>query len=347
MRNARRNGLLVILTLFVASWAIGLNWHYIGFDGEKFIDIPRGASSYSIARMLANAGVVESRWDFLAARVIERGRALQAGEYRFNKPATPLEVYSRIARGDVFYYDLVVPEGRNMFDIAATAEKLGVFSAASFLKAARDPALIRDLDPHAPTLEGYLCPGSYRLSHNATPAQLCRMMTQKFRAMWEGLVTNANVHDAITLASMVEREGKLESDRPLIAAVFANRLRIGMKLDCDPTTIYAALLADEYRGVHPPVRSGSRQPLQHLSARRIASGADRQSRAALDTRCLASRHDQGPVLRPAPRWFGRASVLGNKGRARTGRGKIPAWARAIAPSNGVSRRCSRSRSRRP
>jgi UPF0755 protein len=249
MRNARRTGLLVILTLFVASVVVGLKWQYMGFSGEKFIDIPRGASSYSIARMLAGAGVVESRWDFLAARVIERGRALQAGEYRFDKPATPLEVYGRIARGDVFYYDLVVPEGRNMFDIAASAEKLGVFSAASFLKAARDPALIRDLDPNAPTLEGYLCPGSYRLSHNATPAQLCRMMTQKFRKMWEGLVTNANVHNAITLASMVEREGKLESDRPLIAAVFTNRLRIGMKLDCDPTTIYAALLADAYRGV--------------------------------------------------------------------------------------------------
>ena len=98
-----------------------------------------------------NAGVVRSRWDFLLARIAGRGRVLQAGEYRFNRPASALDVYDRIARGDIFYYELVVPEGKNMFDIAAAAERLGLFPAADFLAAARNPQSIHDLDPQAPS----------------------------------------------------------------------------------------------------------------------------------------------------------------------------------------------------
>ncbi len=200
---------------------------------------------------LAAAGVVRSRWDFLLARVMERDRVLQAGEYRFDRAASPVDVFDRIARGDVFYYSLVAPEGRNMFDIAEIAGALGLFSADEFLAAARNPAAIRDLDPAAPSLEGYLFPDSYRLSRHATPDAVCRLMTGKFRAAWRDLTAgrpDANPHQVVTLASLVEREAKLPAERPLIAAVFANRLRIGMKLDCDPTTIYAAMLEHRYRG---------------------------------------------------------------------------------------------------
>jgi len=116
------------------------------------------------------------------------------------------------------------------------------------VKAAQDPTLIRDLDTKAPTLEGYLFPSTYRLGHRTGPAKLCRMMTDRFRAAWRGLNTDASVHETVTLASLVEKEGKLAEERPLIAAVFANRLRRGMKLECDPTTIYAAQLLGVYRG---------------------------------------------------------------------------------------------------
>jgi peptidoglycan lytic transglycosylase G len=222
---------------------------YQGFSGEKFIEIPRGTSTGGIATILADAGVVRSRWDFLGARILSAGRVLQAGEYKFNRAATPIEVYSRIAHGDVFYYELVVPEGKNMFDIGASIEQLGIFPAAQFVTAARDPSLIRDLDPHAPSLEGYLFPKTYKLSRHTTAERLCRTMTTSFRDVWNTLGSHASVHDTVTLASLVEKEGKLAEERPRIAAVFENRLRIGMKLDCDPTTIYAALLAGRYRGV--------------------------------------------------------------------------------------------------
>jgi len=221
---------------------------YQGFSGEVFVEFPRGTSTRELADMLARAGVVANRWDFLLARMLDRGRVLQAGEYRFAQAASPMAVCGRIARGDTFHYTLVVPEGKNIFEIAAAAEQLGLFPAAGFLTAARDPALIRDLDPLAPTLEGYLFPSTYFLSRHTTPEQLCRLMTGRFREAWRSLDRDAGVHQTITLASLVEKEGKLDGERPQIAAVFENRLRIGMKLDCDPTTIYAALLGDHYRG---------------------------------------------------------------------------------------------------
>jgi len=249
MRAFRAIGAAALLAILAGGFAVyRLNSPYRGFAGETFVDVPRGTPTGTIAEMLADAGVVRGRSDFLLARLAGRGPKLQAGEYRFERAASPLEVYARISRGDVFYYELVVPEGRNIFDIAASAEKLGLFPAGEFLAAAHDPRSIQDLDPRAPTLEGYLFPNTYRVGRHVSPENLCRMMTGKFREVWRGLHANADVHRTITLASLVEKEGKLEEERPLIAAVFANRLRIGMKLDCDPTTIYAALLLDRYRG---------------------------------------------------------------------------------------------------
>ncbi len=250
MRMLRRLGCLALVAAIAAgAIAVRLFLPYRGFGRDAFIDFPRGTTSQDMAERLAAAGVVRSKWDFLLVRMLEPGRRLQAGEYRFSMSATPFEVFDRIARGDIFYFTLVVPEGLNIFDIAQLAGHLGLFSAEAFLDTARNPAMIRDLDPRAPTLEGYLFPNTYKLSRHATPESACRMMTAKFREVWSSLNPGAaNVHDTVTLASMVEREAKLPQERPLIAAVFANRLRIGMKLDCDPTTIYAALLENRYRG---------------------------------------------------------------------------------------------------
>ena len=129
-----------------------------------------------------------------------------------------MEVVRRIARGDVFYYELVVPEGWNLFDIAAASEQIGLFPASKFLAAARNPASIRDLAPRAPTLEGYLFPDTYKLSRHTTPERLCGLMTGKFREAWRSLRTRADAHRTVTLASMVEKEGKLADERPRIAA---------------------------------------------------------------------------------------------------------------------------------
>ena len=241
---------VIVLLLLAAGgflgWQVFVPYH--GFAGERFVDIPHGTSTGGVAALLTKAGVVRGRVAFLAARVVGFGRVLQAGEYRFARPASAMEVFDRIARGDVFYVELAVPEGKNMFDIAGLVEQTGLIKGEQFLAAARDPAMIRDLDALSPTLEGYLFPDTYRLNHHSTAEKLCRSMTGKFREAWGGLKTSADLHRTVTLASMVEREGKVPQDRPLVAAVFKNRLRIGMELDCDPTAIYAAILEGRYRG---------------------------------------------------------------------------------------------------
>ncbi|HUI54968.1 MAG TPA: endolytic transglycosylase MltG [Bryobacteraceae bacterium] len=239
----------VILTALVTGFLFYRTMRpYQGFSGVAYADLPRGTSSGEMGARLAKAGVIRSRFDFVLARLANRGRVLQAGEYRFDHPASAIDVFRRIARGDIYYEELVVPEGKNMFDIGAAAEQLGLFKASDFLAAAADPAMIRDLDPQAPNLEGYLFPDTYRLSRHTTPEKLCRIMTDKFREAWRGLHVDTSMHDTVTLASLVEKESKVAEDRPRIAGVFENRLRIGMKLECDPTTIYAALLVGQYRG---------------------------------------------------------------------------------------------------
>jgi len=249
VKTLKRLSLLAVLLVIAAGYAFWqLTQPFAAFSEPVFVDFPKGTSSTGMARLLAGSGVISHEWTFLAARALHPGRKLQAGEYRFAEPASVLDVFNRIARGDVFYYTLAVPEGQNMFDIAADVEKLKVFSARDFLNAAHDASSIRDLDPAAPSLEGYLFPSSYQLSRHTSPQQLCQMMTSRFRAVWKELGAPNDAHATVTLASLVEREARVPADRPLIASVFHNRLKVGMKLDCDPTTIYAALLEGRYRG---------------------------------------------------------------------------------------------------
>jgi UPF0755 protein len=216
--------------------------------GEVFVEIERGAPSRTIAARLAEQGVVRYAWQYLGVRVLRWRTRVQAGEYRFSSPATPWAVFDRLARGDVHYYELAVPEGANQFDIAAAVEKLGLIPRADFLKAAADPALIRDLDPHARNLEGYLFPATYRLTRRTTAGELCRMMTGQFRRHWKQVRATRPVRELVTLASLVEKETGIAAERPLVASVYWNRLDRAMLLQCDPTVIYAALLEGRWRG---------------------------------------------------------------------------------------------------
>lgn len=248
----RRGRWLVLgCVALVSLWllASSVTSRYAGFQHEVFVDIPKGTSLRGVAARLAQAGVTPSRWQFLLVRALRPAARLKAGEYLFQKPASVWEVFDRIARGDIFYYELTVTEGHNIFDIAAALDRLDVLPGQKFLEAARDPSMIRDLDPQAPTLEGYLFPDTYRLARHTTPRQLCRLMTERFRKAWQQLgAPKVDVHATLTLASLVEKEARLKEDRPLIASVFLNRLRLRIPLQCDPTAIYAALLEDRYRG---------------------------------------------------------------------------------------------------
>lgn len=221
---------------------------YSGFAGEVLVDIPKGTTTRQMAALLESGGVIRKQWHFWLVRALRRQAALQAGEYLFSRPATVWEVYDRIARGDVHHYVVRVPEGSNMFEIAELIGRLKLFSPAEFLAAARDTSLIADLAPNAPTLEGYLFPATYSITRRTTARDLCRMMTGKFREVWRQIGAPGDVHSIVTLASLVEKETAVPAERGLIASVFRNRLQRGMRLQCDPTTIYAALLDGSYRG---------------------------------------------------------------------------------------------------
>lgn len=246
----------VIGLLAVAAGAyLSLNSAYQGFRTPVIVEFPKGTSTQAMAETLAEHGVVRYGWQFVLARALHPGRRLQAGEYRFATADTPSHILNRIARGDVFFYEVVVPEGSNMFDIAAILTRFDFLNPADFLRAARNPGLIHDLAPQAPTLEGYLFPATYRITRSTTAQQLCAMMTAQFRKEWRQLKTGgagnpqpAPVNATVTMASLVEKETGQPQERPVVASVYENRLRKGMTLDCDPTTIYAALLEQRYRG---------------------------------------------------------------------------------------------------
>jgi UPF0755 protein len=231
----------------------GLGWilfsRFSAYEGEAVVDIPPRTSTTKMAQALEQAGVIRSQWGFLLTRALRRGINLQAGEYQFTTPMSVWEVFSKIARGDVYYHELRVPEGSNIFDIAASIDKMGLMKAEEFLHASKDPSLIRDIAPTAPSLEGYLFPSTYRITRRTSATNVAREMTQNFRRVWDKIGRpDVDVNRVITLASLVEKETAIPAERPTVASVYQNRLKMAMRLDCDPTTIYAALLEGRFRG---------------------------------------------------------------------------------------------------
>ncbi len=246
--------LVVFFSILVAAAGVfgSLYIPYKGFGNETFLDFEKGTSTRKMAAELAKTGVIRYPWQFLAMRILRPNARLQAGEYRFAQPATVATVFDRIRRGDIFYHEVTVPEGSNMFDISSIAESSGLMTAADFLRATGDTKLIADLDPAAKNLEGYLFPSTYRITRRTSADQLVQLMISEFRKEWKKIAAAAepdrSLHEIVTLASLVEKETAVPAERPVVASVYMNRLRTGMKLDCDPTTIYAALLEDRYRG---------------------------------------------------------------------------------------------------
>lgn len=245
----------VVLLLLIAAGASVLilrsqlfDQKYAGFQKPVFVEIARGTSTRRIGDQLASAGVIRSSWQFVAMRLLRFGNTPQAGDYQFKSAATTAEVFDRIARGDVFFHELRVPEGSNIWDIAALVEEHQIVRSVDFLVAARNPRMILDLVPAANSLEGYLFPATYKFKRRVTAEEICRAMTSHFRNVWNEIGGDRNVREIVTIASMVEKEAKLPEERSLIAGVYFNRLDKGMRMDCDPTVIYAALLEDRYRG---------------------------------------------------------------------------------------------------
>ncbi|HUQ91881.1 MAG TPA: endolytic transglycosylase MltG [Bryobacteraceae bacterium] len=252
-RRIGKLGKLILLLLLGIGGGLALllplSAPYGEFGAEVLVDIPRGSGTLKIAELLADARVIRSPWYFTAVRAMRPRAALQAGEYRFSQPASVFGVFDRLARGDIFFYEVTIPEGSNLFDIGELLEEKRLIAAEDFRKTAMNPGLIRDLAPKAPSLEGFLFPATYRLTKHTTAVQLCENMTGRFRRAWKALNgPSKDVLRLVTLASLVEKETAVAEERPMVSSVFVNRLERGIKLDCDPTVIYAALREGRYRG---------------------------------------------------------------------------------------------------
>ena len=251
-RSSGAAGFLLGFFLLVCAAAGGVAWLLLVPYGPKtvtFVDLAPGSSTAGVGRRLEQAGVVRSGLAFALLRFLGHG-TLKAGEYRFDHPLPAVEVYRRIARGDVYTIALTVPEGANIFDIAARMQQAGLATRRQFLQAAvQQVGLISDLDPSARSLEGYLFPDTYRFAHGTTAAQMAAVMVRRFRAVARRLGLNHHVHRVVTLASLVVRETAVNSERPLVASVFVNRLAKNMPLMCDPSVIYGLELEGRWRGV--------------------------------------------------------------------------------------------------
>jgi UPF0755 protein len=248
-RSGAKKFLLAVFLLFL--FAAGAGWLVLtpyGPESETFVDLASGSSTFVIGRQLEQAGVVRSQFAFDLLRVCLRGK-LKAGEYRFDHPLPAMDVYERIARGEVYTVALVVPEGSNIFDIANRVDEAGLATRADFLSAAvQQVGLVTDLDPQARSLEGYLFPDTYRFARKAGAPQIVAAMVHRFRAIAAQLGVQKNVHQVVTIASLVEKETAVDADRPLVASVFDNRLEKNMPLETDPSVIYGLELAGQWRG---------------------------------------------------------------------------------------------------
>lgn len=253
--------LIVLLILVGAGVAGGLFYlraqqPYRGYAGsEQFVEIPPGASSFTIGERLVAGGVVRDLQTYrLALWLSGQGRRLKAGEYRFDRAMTPLEVVDKIARGDAFVITLTFPEGLTIAEMAKIFESHGLGPAAAFVEAAQDATLVHDLDPAARNLEGYLFPETYAVPRKTDAPRLVRLMVGRFGHVFTPELRTAaaarqlSVRQAVALASIVEKETAKPEERPLVAAVYLNRLRIRMPLQADPTVIYAKQLAGTYTG---------------------------------------------------------------------------------------------------
>jgi UPF0755 protein len=253
--------ILVLIAGAAAAWLwYGITNPYQGFAKEGvFVDVPHGASSRFVAYLLQKNGVVRSSMGFEIYARRHPKRTLQAGEYFFDHAMTGKDVFWKLANGQVYQQPFTVREGETMFDIARELEAAKFMPAGDFLYAAGDTALIRDLAPGAQTLEGFLFPATYELPRHPAASELTAEMVHKFKEQWKQIapsVTAGRMDESdrqavariVTLASLVERETPKPEERPLVAGAFENRLRKGMRLQCDPTVIYGMERLGQYNG---------------------------------------------------------------------------------------------------
>jgi UPF0755 protein len=241
--------LFLVVVLAVGGWAAWQVYVPVTPPANTSLLLHSGYSTRRIAAELKKAGVIRSELAFGLWHALHPKPSLKAGEYRFERAASLLQVYERIARGDIYFHVVTIPEGYTMFDIAKAMEDAGLGSAADFLHIAETQTqLISDLAPEAKSLEGYLFPNTYQFTRTESLEEMAAAMVHQFRQVAQQIALNSDVARVVTMASIVEKETANPEERPRVASVYYNRLAQRMALDADPSVIYAELLAGTYQG---------------------------------------------------------------------------------------------------
>jgi UPF0755 protein len=224
--------------------------------GIEPITIARGERLDQILNDLAAHGVIHSPLPLRVYMKVKKQELLvQAGNYMFPSPITPLQVLTRLQQGGEFD-KLTIIEGWTRWDIAEAMTKvpsLRLKTKADALALLNDASLIKDLDPKAPNLEGYLFPDTYFVVSNSTAKEIVSKAVDRFRQVWNSqlkdraAVLKMSPHQAVTMASIIETEAKLVNERPIVASVIYNRLWKKMPLSMDSTVVYASKLAGAWR----------------------------------------------------------------------------------------------------
>ena len=255
--------LAALAVLILAGIAVSGMWlrselktpYYGNETGETYVEIPREANTNEVADLLVKMKILHNRLPFIVyLRYTKTGRHIQAGEYRFSGPATPVQVARRLIRGDVYFRAVTIPEGLTAQETVELLAKAGLGNPAELKAALLKTEWIHDLDPKARSLEGYLFPETYRFGRKTDSESIVRIMVDQFRVRLAKILAQSpmragwNVSEIVILASMIEKEVKRPEEGPLVASVLVNRLERGIPLACDATIIYALKLAGGYNG---------------------------------------------------------------------------------------------------
>ena len=263
MRRAARRAIVALVlpattAVLATSGALFLaRSPFQGWAGDAIVvELPSGSSARAILATLERKGVVRSRLLADAAyRILFRGRTLKAGEYRFQGPRSTVDILRDLVEGNVVTYRLTIPEGltaAEIFDLLegerlATREELeGLF---------RQPGLFPGVPEGAPTLEGFLGPDTHLFTRSQRPREIVATLVSAFRRSLPPRFPERAAElgrtplEAVTLASLVEKETGVAAERPLVSAVYHNRLKVGMPLQCDPTVVYALRRRGLFTGV--------------------------------------------------------------------------------------------------
>jgi UPF0755 protein len=258
----KRVGCLLILILALLSgglyfWAKQqLATPVLHSQSNQYVEIERGSTPDEIISKLSDLGVIRREWLLrLYVRLSGSGSRMKAGEYRFPSPISPLGVLKKLEEGEQRLNRLTIVEGWTRFDIAAQLARLPELKLQSpeeALALMDDTSLIRDIDPTAKNLEGYLFPDTYSFPPDADAKRVVETMVKRFRQVWDGLAARTpnsrrTPHEVVTVASLVETEAKLAEERPKVSSVIYNRLGLDIPLGIDSTVIYASKLAGKWK----------------------------------------------------------------------------------------------------